>query len=63
VFLGYFYFVLSVQVQLIAWKDCPQNDLSCVSRGMLSTYSLTIDIISSARMFIPSVSVITLWCR
>jgi len=44
VFLGYFYFMLSVPVQLIeqliAWKDHPQNDLLCVE-WMLSTCSRT----------------------
>jgi len=29
-FWGYFYFMLSVPVQLIAWKDRPGNDLLCV---------------------------------
>jgi len=32
VFLGYCYFMLSVPVQLIAWKDCAWNDLLCVER-------------------------------
>ena len=35
------YFVLSVPVLLIAWKDQPRNDLLYVSRGALSTCSLT----------------------
>jgi len=34
VFLGYFYFMLSVRVQLIAWKDHPRNDLLCVERDI-----------------------------
>jgi len=43
VFLGYCYFILSVPVQLIAWKDRPRNDLLCVERDIkqLLTHSLT----------------------
>ena len=34
VFLGYCYFMLSVPVQLIAWKDRPRNDLLCIERDV-----------------------------
>jgi len=34
VFWGYSYFMLSVPVQLIAWKDRQWNDLLCVERGI-----------------------------
>jgi len=27
-------FMLSVPVQLIAWEDCPRNDLLCVKRDV-----------------------------
>jgi len=37
--------MLSVPVELIAWKDCPRNDLN-VSGGTLSTCSLTHSLIS-----------------
>jgi len=30
----YCYFVLSLPVQLIAWKDCSRNDLLCVDRNV-----------------------------
>jgi len=41
--LGYFHFMLSVPVQLIAWKDRPRNDVLCVQRDtkQLLTHSLT----------------------
>jgi len=32
VFWGYCCIMLSVPVQLMAWEDCPQNDLLCVQR-------------------------------
>jgi len=40
--LGYCYFMLSVPVQLIAWKDRPRNDLLYVKRDVkkLLTQSL-----------------------
>ena len=43
VFLGYCYFMLSVPVQLIAWKDHSQNELLYVERDVkqLLTYLLT----------------------
>jgi len=43
VFLGYCYFMLSVPVQLIAWKDHPQNGLLYVERDVkqLLTQSLS----------------------
>ena len=34
VFLSYCYFMLSISVQLIAWKDCPRNDLLCVVKAI-----------------------------
>jgi len=43
VFLDYFYFMLSVPVQLIVWEDHTRNDLLCVERDVkqLLTHSLT----------------------
>jgi len=40
VVLGYCYFLLSISVQLIAWKDIPEMTYY-VSRGTLSICSLT----------------------
>jgi len=42
-FLGNFYFKLSVPVQLIAWEDCPWNNLLCIKSNVkhLLTHSLT----------------------
>jgi len=55
VFLGYFCLMLSVPVQLTAWKDRPRNDLLYVERDVkhLLSHSLTapVDIIW-AMMFV-----------
>jgi len=44
--LGHFRFMLSVPVQLIAWKDRPRNDQLCVVRDIkrLLTHSLAHDL-------------------
>jgi len=44
VFFDYCYFMLSLTVQFIAWKDCPQDDLLCVERNVkqLLADSLTV---------------------
>ena len=51
VFWGYCCFMLSVPVQLIAWKDRPRNDLLCVERDFkhLLTHSVMFTVVAEVK--------------
>jgi len=53
VFLVYCRFMLSAPVQLIAWKECPQNDLLCIKRDIkqLLTHSLSLEVMIGYHYF------------